>query len=70
LIQEFVRFDGVPVQEDVKGRRHGAIYRLWQSGANYDEMVAKSMNYTRWLQIRRTYKLNFNATATKNGQPG
>jgi hypothetical protein len=52
VIQEFVGFDGVPVWDGVKGSSHGAIYRLWQSGAKYDDMVAKSMSYTRWLQIK------------------
>jgi hypothetical protein len=68
--KSFFRFDGVPVRGGVKGSSHGAIYRLWQSGAKYDYMVAKSMNYTRWLQIKRMYKLNLNATAMKSGQPG
>jgi hypothetical protein len=66
MIQEFVRFDGVPVRDSVKGTSHGTIYRLWQSGAKYDDMVANSMNYTRWLQIKLTCKLNLNATATNS----
>jgi hypothetical protein len=40
VIQEFVRFDGVPVRVGVKGISCGAMYRLWQAGAKYDDMVA------------------------------
>jgi hypothetical protein len=54
----------------VKGSSHGAIYSLWKSDAKYDDMVANSTNYTRWLQIKRMYKINLNETATKRGQPG
>jgi hypothetical protein len=70
VIQCFFRSDGVPVRDSVKGSRHGAMYRLWQAGVKYDDMVEKSMNYTRWLQIKRTYKLNLNATSTTRGEPG
>jgi hypothetical protein len=42
----------------------------WQSGAKYDGMVAKSMNYTRWFQIKQTYKLYINATSPKHGEQG
>jgi hypothetical protein len=68
VIQEIVRFDGVPVRDGVKGSNHGAMYRLWQSGAKYDVMVAKSMNDTRRMQIKRTCNMNINATATKRGK--
>jgi hypothetical protein len=54
----------------VKGSSYGAIYRLWKNGSKSDDMVEKSMNYTRWLQIKETYKLNLNAPATKCGQLG
>jgi hypothetical protein len=70
VIQEFVRLHGVHALDGVKGSSHGAIYRLWQNGAKYDDMVAKSMNYTRWFQVKQTYTLNLNATATKRGHPG
>jgi hypothetical protein len=70
VIQELVRFDGVPVRDGVKGSNRGVVYRLLQSGAKYDDMVAKSMNYTRWLQINRTYTPNPNATSPKHGEPG
>jgi hypothetical protein len=45
VIQYFMRFDGVPVQDGVKGR---------QSGAKYNAMVAKSMSYTSWLLLKWT----------------
>jgi ABC-type molybdate transport system substrate-binding protein len=67
VIKEFVLFNGVPVWYDVKGSSHGAMYRILQAGAKYDDMVSKSINYTRWLQIKRTYKLNLNATLMKYG---
>jgi hypothetical protein len=58
------------VWDGVKGSSHGAMYRLWQNGANYDDMIANSLNYTRWMHIKWTYKLNLNATVTKRGEPG
>jgi hypothetical protein len=33
-------------------------------------MTAKSMSYTRWLQIKQTYKLNLNTMSEKCGEPG
>jgi hypothetical protein len=41
-----------------------------REAARYDDMVSKSMNYTRLLQINRTYKLNLNATLQTCGKPG
>jgi hypothetical protein len=52
-LHELVRFDGVVVQDGVHGGSDGALYHRWIDGSNYDHNVAESINYSRWLQIKR-----------------
>ena len=68
-LEELVRFDGVVIRDGVKGGSQGAMHRRWMEGALYDEVIFKSLNYTRWLQMKRTYKLCNNSVAAKKGQP-
>jgi hypothetical protein len=60
-----------PFWDGVKGISHVSIYRRWQTGARYDDMVAKSINNTiLLLQIKWAYKLNLNTTSARRGEPG
>jgi hypothetical protein len=56
-LHELVRFDDVGVQDGVRGGSDGALYRQWIDESDYDHNVAESINHSRWLQIKRTYKL-------------
>ena len=57
-IPELVRFDGVVVRDGVLGGSSGALYRRWiPNGSICCEMTMNSMNYTRWLEIKRVIKL-------------
>jgi hypothetical protein len=49
-LDELVRFDGVVVQDGVKGGSNGAIYRRWVNGADYDSLIQGSIKHTRcWM---------------------
>jgi hypothetical protein len=69
-LHELVRFDGVVVKDGVRGGSDGALYRRWIDGSDYDHDVADSINHSRWLQIKRTYKLCNNDISPKRGEPG
>ena len=69
-LRELVRFDGVVVKDGVRGGSVGAMYWWWADGSDYDEVIADSINHSRWLQIKRTVKLNNNSTSPKRGEPG
>jgi hypothetical protein len=69
-LHELVRYDGVVVQDGVRGGSDGALYRRWIDGSDYDHYVADSINHSRWLQIKRTYKLCNNDISPKRGEPG
>ena len=46
------------------------MYWRWVDGSDYDEVVAESIDHSRWLQIKRIVKLNNNDTSPKRGDPG
>ena len=69
-IHDLVRFDGVVVKDGVRGGSVGARYGQWVDGSDYDEVIADLTNHSRWLQIKRTVKLNNNSTSPKRGEPG
>ena len=69
-LDELVRFDGVLVQDGVRGGSQGGIHRRWKDGADFDKYVKHSMTFTRWLQIKRVIKLCDNNTSPKRGEDG
>ena len=69
-LHELVNFDRVVVKDGVRGDSFGAMYCRWVDGSDYDEVIAESLNHSRWMQIKRTVKLNNNATSPKRGEPG
>ena len=67
-IPELIHFDGVVVRDGVKGGTSGAIYRRWiPDGADCCEKVMDSINFSRWLEVKRCMKLNNNLIAKKKG---
>ena len=52
----------------MRGGSSAAIYRCWQIGADYDEHIAMSQTFHRWLQIKQIKKLCNNDSAPKKGQ--
>ena len=69
-IHYLVRFDGVVVKDGVRGDSVGAMYWRWVDGSDYDEVIVDLINHSRWLQIKRTVKLNMNSTCPEMGEPG
>ena len=58
------------MQDNIRVGSVGAMYRRWVDGSDYGEVIVESINHLRWLQIKRTVKLNNNATSSKRGEPG
>ena len=69
-LHELVHFDGVVVKDGVCCGIGGVMYRRWVDGCDYDEVIVDTINHSRWLQIKRTVKLNMNSTCPKRGEPG
>ena len=69
-IHELVHFDGVVLNNGVRGGSVGAMYRRWVDGSYYNEVIVDSINHSQWLQIKRMVKLNMNSTCPKRGEPG
>ena len=55
-LKEIVQHDACIIQDRVCGGSSGAIYHHWQIGAYYDDDVAMSMSFRRWLQVKRVKK--------------
>jgi hypothetical protein len=71
MVEELLRFDSVVIRDGVHGGTDGAIYRRWRQGeTTFDKEIAKSISHTRWLQLKRTYKLCDNQAAPKKGDKG
>ena len=70
LIPELVHFDGIVVRDGVRGGSNGAIYRRWQVGSDYDNLIDLSMTHCRFIQIKRVMKLCDNKACPKQGEAG
>jgi hypothetical protein len=69
-LEEVVRFDGIVHRHGVRGGGPGIHLRWDPTDSDYDDTVYNVMSHTRFLQIKRMYKLNNNFTAPKRNQPG
>ena len=58
------------MKDGVHGGSVGVMYWKWVEGSDYDEVIVESINHLRWLQIKRTVKLNNNANLPKRGETG
>jgi hypothetical protein len=76
---ELLHFDMAMIRDGVLGGQGGAIYRRWKKpdkkkgekyNSAYDPEIAAAITYSRWLQIKQTYKLCDNDTSPKKGQRG
>ena len=71
MVPELVHFDLVLIRDGVHGGSNGALHCRWKVGtATYNPVVANSILYTCWLQVKQTLKLCDNETAPKRGQDG
>jgi hypothetical protein len=69
-LQEVVNFEGIVHHHGVRGGGAG-IHLCWDpSASDFDELVYKTMSYTMFLQIKRTYTLCNNYTAPKQKDAG
>lgn len=60
-IPELVKFDMTLIRDGVLGGSKGAVHLRWkEDDALFNKEIAETMTHTRWLQLKRTYKLNDN----------
>jgi hypothetical protein len=69
-LEEMVHFDGIVHHHGVRGGGPGIHLRWDPTNSDYDDGIYNAMLYTRFLQIKRIYKLNNNFLAPKCNQPG
>ena len=72
-IYELVQWDGIIVQDGVRGGSKGAVIRRFKKAkynSAFDPLISKAMTMTRYLEIKRVIKLCKNSDAIKKGQPG
>ena len=68
LLEDNVHFDGVIVRDGCVGGGDGDLYRRWDTcSSKYDEEIANSLTFTRFLQIKRVKKSNNNYVTPPRG---
>jgi hypothetical protein len=71
--QELLQWDGVIVQDGVRGGSGGALFRRFKKtkyNTSYDPLISKAFTPSRFLELKRVYKLCNNVAAPKKGEPG
>ena len=67
-IAEMVRWTAVPIRHGALDGKPGSLSCRWkQSDPRYDEIIAISMTYSRFIQLKRYMKLNNNSSEPKRG---
>ena len=73
-VPELVRWDGVILMDGVRGGSNGAILRRFdtsrEDNTSFDKNISAAMTKTRFLEIKRVYKLNDNKDGVKRGEEG
>lgn len=68
-IPELVKWDGSVIMDGVLGQSKGAMLQRFDcsrdDNTSYSPYIAESMTKTRWLEIKRLYKLNKNGDIVK-----
>jgi hypothetical protein len=68
-LEEMVKFDGIIHHHGIWGGGPG-IHLCWDpTDSDYDDCVYNAMAHTRFLQLKRLYKLNNNFLAPNCNQP-
>ena len=66
-IPELAKFDCILIRDGVLGGSKGSIHLRWKpDDALYNSDIAGAMTHTRFLQIKRTFKLNDNDATSKD----
>ena len=68
-IEEIVRFFGILLRDGALGGSGGNIHRRWQDSPARDAEIARSMTYSRFLEIKRYIKLCNNLEHPQRGMP-
>ena len=59
---EMVRWTAVPIRHGVFDGKPGTIYKRWDTeDQRYDRVISAAMKKTRWIAIKRYFKLNNNS---------
>ena len=67
---ESARYDGVVIQDGVRGGGDGAIRRYNNMSSTNDKYIIDLLSVSRWLNLKQLFKLNKNNVSPKHGQPG
>jgi len=72
-IEDLVHFDSIVGYDGALGGSDGAIHTRWMLGEDYDGIynldIAQTMPYSRFLEIKRVYKLNNNDKSPSKDDP-
>jgi hypothetical protein len=68
-LKDIVNWEGIVTRDGVRGGG-GALHRRWDvTDSDYDDLIFKTMSFTRFLQIKRSYKLCNNFASVKRSEP-
>lgn len=70
---ELLQWDGSLVMDGVLGGSKGGILRRFdtrEGNTLYNELMAKTFTKSRWLELKRVYKMCNNLTSKKRGEDG
>lgn len=71
-IAELVHWTAIPIRNGALDGRPSTLKHRWKetNGARYDPVLAKSMTYQRWRQIKRYFKLSMGLMEKRRGSIG
>lgn len=65
---DLLHYDMIVIKDGVLGGSHGSIHKLWDVDSDlFNQTIADCMNNSRWLQVKRVYKLNDNSKQKRRG---
>jgi len=69
-VTEMIRWVAIPIRHGALDGKPGSLSSRWkQSDPRYDDIIAKAMTYSRFLQLKRYMKLNNNSSEPARGTP-
>jgi|SaaInl74LU_5_DNA_1037368.scaffolds.fasta_scaffold05988_1 hypothetical protein len=68
---EMIKWEGIPIRHGSLDGNPGTHHTRWmKTDPRFDPIIADNFNYSRYLEVKRNFKLNINDKEKKRGEDG
>ncbi len=70
-VTEMIKWEGIPIRHGANDGKPGTHHARWMAtDSRHDAIIADNFNYSRYLEVKRMFKLSNNEKEKKRGEEG